>query len=271
MDYGTYPEESNWKKKYELTIPIILLILVGGVLAWQMGWLDFIPGIGEERVVDVLIVGEDRPLRDEIEGVGGVNVRMMGMEEVKEIEEPGFIEDYEIIFLTEELGEEPGDLPSGFRSHVSERLDDGTNLMLYGVAGSRDPDEPQSDGWTQHGMGEYIPVECPGTGVCDTEEVRTEYPGTFLTLSSRDPEHPVSEEFGPSYNIPDHIEDLTISEMHIRDGSNRIYDIKIQNGGLDKQIPGIVENSWTGGEAVYFAYHPAETPSVLRNTIEYIR
>jgi len=50
MDYGGYPEKSNWKKKYELSIPILLLILVIGVLAWQMGWLNFIPGIGDPDV-----------------------------------------------------------------------------------------------------------------------------------------------------------------------------------------------------------------------------
>jgi len=269
MDYGGYPEKSNWKKKYELTIPIILLILVIGVLAWQMGWLDFIPGIGERRVMDVLIVGEDDTLRHELEGeVRALNLDVIDMERAREIEDPAFLDHFDLIILTEELGEHPGDIPSTFRSHISENLGKGTNLILYGLAGTRDPAEPQVDGWIQHGMSRYIPVDCPGTGACTVE--KEGYPGKMLSMGVMQKDHPIIREFGASYDFPEHLTNVTYASMNTRPGSEVITQIKVDDP-VGKTDPGIVERSWVGGKSIYFAYHPVETPTILRNTINYLR
>lgn len=269
MDYGAYPERSNWKKKYELAIPIILLILVIGVLAWQMGWLDFVPGIGERRVMDVLIVGEDDPLRHQLEEeVGGLNLNVIDMERAREIEDPAFLEHFDLIILTEELGEQPGDIPSTFRSHISERLGKGTDLILYGLAGTTDPAEPQTDGWTQHDMNKYIPVDCSGSGVCTVE--KEGYPGDMLSMAIMQKDHPIIREFGPSYDFPEYLTNITYAPMNTRSGSEVITQIKVEDP-VGKTDPGIVETSWVGGRAIYFAYHPVETPTILKNTIDYLR
>ena len=52
-EYMPYlPPEEGWKKRFEITIPILLLILVFLVIAWKVGWLASIPVIrSEERRV----------------------------------------------------------------------------------------------------------------------------------------------------------------------------------------------------------------------------
>ena len=56
-------EEEGWKKRFELTIPILLLILVLFVLAWRLGWLANVPIIGDllggKNVANILVVGQD--------------------------------------------------------------------------------------------------------------------------------------------------------------------------------------------------------------------
>ncbi|MFW5902477.1 MAG: hypothetical protein ACOCTT_01170 [archaeon] len=270
MDYGGYPEKSNWKKKYELAVPILLLVLVIGVLSWQMGWLNFIPGIGDSKVTNVLIVGEDDVLRHELEGISGLNLDVITMEEAEKIEHPGFLDGYDIFFLTEHMGEQPGDLPGNFRQHLATNLDEGANLILYGLAGTRVPEDPQVDGWTQHGMNKYIPVDCPGSGACSVE--KKGYPGEMVSLRTISMGHYIIKDYGTEYDISDDILNFSFVNMNTRPGSSRISQIKVfEEGVYDKTPPGIVERTWgVDGRAIYFAYHPTHSSTILKNTIRYL-
>ncbi len=65
-----YPEEESWKKRFEVTIPLLLLILILFVLAWKFGWLGSVPIIGEllgGKTVNVAVIGNDVDLMEIID------------------------------------------------------------------------------------------------------------------------------------------------------------------------------------------------------------
>ncbi len=268
-----YPEERNWKKRYEATIPIILLILVIVAAAWKMGWLplDALFGRG---AIDVLIVGEDQEVANILDQVRigrPINYRMLNMEDVEEIQAATYLEKYDIIILTEKLGEEPGDLPGTFRSHVSRRLGQGADLVLYGVAGSRDPEDPNTDGWIQFEMDRFIPVTCPAVGV-PCESNKETYSGTISSLSMTNEgyTHPILKQFGTQYNFDDE-EIVEYERINTVRESKILANIKINVAGSPTN-PAIVQRDYgvARGKAIYFAYHPAKTPVIFKNTLEYL-
>lgn len=269
-----YPEESRWKKKYEMTIPIILLILVLVAVAWKMGWLPLEAILGG-GVTNVLIVGEDQGITNAIDQVNigkPVNYKTLNMNQVKDIEASSYLEDYDVIVLTEKLGDNPGDLPGLFRSYVSQRLSQGADLILYGVAGSRDPSDPMNtNGWIQNEMEQYIPVTCQSVGEpCESNKMNHSGAITSLSITDEGIDHPILTQFGVNYEFSDN-QIVSFEKMNSVKGSKVLANLKIDTSGTPA-TPAVVQRSYgvNGGTAIYFAYHPAQTPEILKNTIDYL-
>lgn len=265
-------EGSMWKNKYRSAIPALLFVLVLVVLAWKIGWLCTIPGLGGicgGEVTDILIVGEDKDLintLDEIKVGTPMNYKAIDMEEVNSIKDPSYLDSYDVIILTEELGEEPGELPGLFRNYVTQRLSDGADLIMYGLAGSKDPQNPNVDGWTQHGIDQYVPVECQNIGPCEAE--RKEHAGSLMNLAIQNINHPILKEFGTSYEFGGGT--IQYVKVNPSQGSTSIAQIEVETAGVTA-TPAIVEKEQSiGGSSIYFAYHPSLTPIVFKNTINYI-
>ena len=88
LPYG----ESGWKKRFEVTIPILLLILVFFVLAWKLGWLCSVPVIGNYAcggdVINVLVLGDDPDITkslDELKVGIALNYKVYSPEEIEEL------------------------------------------------------------------------------------------------------------------------------------------------------------------------------------------
>ncbi len=272
-NYYGGPEGSQWKKKYEFTIPILLLILVVGVLAWQAGWLTNIPVIGGlfggQEVVDVMIIGEDDQVThtlDEVKVGRPINYKTVSKKEINDIRDASYLDDYELFILTENVGNETGELPNLFRDYLSQRLGDGTDLIMYGVAGSRGTTGTEINGWVQHGMDSYVPVTCPSVGACATN--KTTHGTEITTLKITEINHDILKEFGVTTDFTGPT--LEYKKVNSKDGSNTLANIEVETQD-ETATPGIVEKSYgMGGNAVYFAYHPSKTPVVFKNTIEYL-
>lgn len=265
---GYYPEKSRWKKKYELTIPILLFILVAVVLAWQLGYLPLGEWFGGGGPTDVLIVGEDKAMSNSLRNIEGVNVNPMNLSEIKGVSDPAYLDQYDLIVLTEELGNNSAEMPSTFRDYVSQRLGDGADLMIYGVAASKVPNS-QSDGWKQHGMDEYVPVKCPGPQTCSGE--KESHSSNIVRLAIENIEHPILKEFpATNYEFDKGMQISYPPKLNLRSGSENLATLEIQEG--KKAGPGVVEKSYgMGGKAIYFSYHPTKTPDILKNSINYLK
>lgn len=267
-----YPEENRWKKKYEVTIPILLLILVGVVLAWQMGWLAEL-GLFGRGPVDVIILGEDSGLEyrlDEVKAVP-VNYDTIDLETMEGIRDPAYLDDFDIIIITEEIGEQPGELPGLFRNHVSLRLEDGANLILYGVAGSIDTGPEDVDGWVQHGMDRFVPVTCGRVRTCPQE--KSNYSVHITDLKFEDMNHDIFEGLGVKTEFTGEGPIQYSEGVNPVSGAETIASIEVETEVGTTAETGIVERSYSGvkrGRAIYFGYHPSRTPLIFENTIEYL-
>jgi len=262
IPYIPYGDESGWKRRFEITIPILLLILVFFVLSWKLGWLAGIPLIGQwfggVAVMNILVVGEDSEITmslDEIRTAVSLNYQTIDLTELNNIRDPNYLTSYDIIILTESIGSDATYLPSIFRSYLSQYLAGNGKLLLFNVAGSRDPDELSADGWVQHGMGTYIPVKCR-TAFCDSrlapDGSKDEHAYDQVTLKISDINHPILEEFVTTVDFsPGATVEFTITNADV----TPIAMIEVEVGAQTLSYPAIVVDSFgLVGIVVYFAY-----------------
>jgi hypothetical protein len=279
-DYLPYEEESGWKKRFELTIPILLLILVLFVLAWRLDWLAGVPIIGNilggSKVANILIVGQDNNIirvLDQVRPDLTVNYEVLASDEIDDIRDAAYLRDYDIIIITEYAGgnfpDDRANLPSIFRSYLSEYLESSGKLILIGLAGSRDPAEPTSNGWVQWEMDRFIPAECR-TGLCDSINSVDVEPTDLTSLKIRKLEHSVLKEFGPTaaFSSGDTIEFALVNCV----GGEKLMDIEVSGGSTPLAHCALAEESFgLGGKTIYFSYDPSRTPTVFKNVLAYLR
>lgn len=279
IPYIPYGDESGWKRRFEITIPILLLILVFFVLSWKLGWLAGIPFIGQwfggEKVMNILVVGDDSEITkslDEIRTAVSLNYQVVDGTDINNIRDPNYLSSYDIIILTESIGSDATYLPTIFRDYLSQYLSGNGKLLLFGVAGSRDPAELSTDGWVQHGMDSYVPVKCR-TAFCDSSLVpdgsKDEHAYDQVTMKISDINHPILREF---VTTVDFSAGATVEYTITNADVTPISMIEVVVGAQTLSYPGIVVDSFgLGGKVVYFAYHPSRTPTVFKNAIEYLR
>ena len=203
-----------------------------------------------------------------------INYETVTLDDIKDVRDPKYLSNYDLIILTESLEENPTYLPALFRGYLSDYMKNGGKLILYGVAGSRDPAEPSSDGWKQHNMDAYVPVSCTSNqGLCDAQESKDSVDVTSVNLKSKDIEHPILREFGTTIDVQDVTNSQFIDFTIVKaDNKGKVLALlEIDADGKIRSYPAIVEQTgFTGPKTIYFAYHPSNTPTLFKNTLQYM-
>lgn len=272
------PEHGGWKRRFEITIPILLLILVFIVVAWKMGWLCNIPvldALCAKPGAYIFVVGEDNAIATALEQmkVGGAQweYEMKSATELEEIRTAEFLKKYDLIILTESAGTDPTYLSPTFRTYLKQYLDGGGKMLLFGVAGSRDPSEPNTDGWTELGN---IPVRCRDAPCRTVAEGGStdRHAADALSLKKLDAgyNHPILKEFGPAYQFTGagQIEYAIVNVY----GGTALANLEVTVGAQTISNNAIVEGAGALGtkKVIYFAYHPAQSFAIFENAIKYL-
>jgi len=277
-DYPYYDYEEGWKKKFEATIPILLLILVVLVLAWKMQWLCGLPVVGavcSSPVSNILIVGNDPDIAmtlDEIKVGLPLNYEVFTLDDINNLRDASYLNNYDLIILTEKIDpNNPAEMPSLFREYLSDYLANNGKLILYGIAGSRVPGEPFANGWKQANIDKYIPVTCTtGSGLCDASESKDTRALQLVTLKINDIHSPILQEFGMSANFTQGAS-IDYAIVNVDEG-RKLATIEVKTtGNTPLAYNAIVESSHgLTGKTIYFAYNPSRTPTIFKNAIKYL-
>ncbi|MEM0372555.1 MAG: hypothetical protein QXO69_01805 [archaeon] len=273
QDYYAPYEEEGWKKRFEMTIPILLLILVLIVLAWKLGWLCSIPVIGDVAcggtVSNILVVGDDANIRaslDELKVGMPINYEVMTEADIKGLRDPNYLRKYDLVILTESAGGARSDLPALFRSYLSSYLANNGKMIMFGLAGATDPAEPSANGWIQRGIGPYIPVTCK-TMICSEASIRTAT-ADISALKPLDITNPMVQEFGMT--IPVTGNTIEFADVNVDEGKP-VLNLEVDYGPDNvRSYPALVDSTHgVSGKTIYFAYHPSRTPTIFKNAVKY--
>jgi hypothetical protein len=270
------PEGKGWKKRFEITIPLLLLILVLIVVGWKMGWLAGLPFIGGwfgGQVSNVLIVGDDQTIALELDRMKtelSLNYEVFKATDIATLRDPGYLNKYNIIILTEQAGTDATYLPSIFRGYLNSYMGGNGKLIYFGVAGSRDPADAGVNGWASM---TYIQTSCARSGetnnLCDSSQSKDTHTVNMVDLRVRDTTHPMTLEFGAS--IPLSVAGLAYAKVNSRVTPLVYLEVTLANQTAPLSYPGIIESSsGLTGKVIYFAYHPASQPTVFKNTMSYL-
>ncbi|MBI1973172.1 hypothetical protein HYS54_00010 [Candidatus Micrarchaeota archaeon] len=281
-DFGGYlPGEGGKHRRLEVSIPVLLLILVFIVVAWKLGWLASIPVIGDvfgAPALNVLLVGQDNNIRSQLEEIRTdlrINVDPISIDQLNSIASPEYLKKYNLVILSPTIAENGADLPDTFRNYLGKYLEGNGKLVMYGVAGSRDPKSSSTNGWVAH-IGDFIPVRCrdpPTLGVCDAQQSSFQFPVTKLSMKVLQPENSIVKEFGTTVPF-DQGGSVTVTPVNVVKGSAQtLVRIDYDPGtGETRTFAAVVWYEFGfGGKVVYFAYEPWKTPRLFQNVIKALR
>lgn len=267
------------KKKFEMTIPVLLLILVFFVVAWKLGWLTGLPVLGDlfkGGTAKILVVGSDSDITtslDQFRTELSLNYDTIDMQTATSIRSPDYLNQYNLIILTEGLSSDPKVLPSLFRGYLKDYLAKGGDMILFGLAGSRDTDL-NMNGWDDSELGAYIPVKCKTIdNLCNDDQMILR---GINTLSMKIYPDGMNHAIMQGYNIgigftgDAATSTLEFADVNYLPGTKRITSIEDSSTGTELSYPAIVEKSGLTSKVIYFAYHPSRTPTIFKNTIKYI-
>jgi hypothetical protein len=263
-------EGGGWKRRFEITIPILLLILVFIVIAWKVGWLAQVPILGDmfkSKVVNVLVVGQDANVErilDEMKSEISINRDTVTSADIKNIISADYLSKYQLIILTESVGPTKGDLSGQFSGYIAKYVNNGGKLILFGIAGSRDPVETGVDNW-EASFGSIVPVRCvsPNKPCTESGSLIT-YPASSLTLKLKDINHAIFRGFGTSANFTGGDIEMAL----VNPANTEIAVLDVANVGSYAAV--IENNAGISGKVLYFAYQPSLTPMVFKNSVKYL-
>jgi len=269
-----YDYEEGWKKRFELTIPLLLLVLVVLVLAWKMQWLCGVPGLGAVAcggsVHNILIIGNDPNIELMLNDVGlNFNHEVLNPDEIASLRDADYLKKYDLIILTENTGlnGKKDVLPNAFRGFLAQALVN-KKFILFSGAGTKDTAEPYLNGWTADGMGNFVPVSCK-TVDCDLDS----HSVSQMKFRILDTSSPIFEGYNPTQPI--NISGTGSFEylpVNLNGGNvHALGVIESEVGTQTLSDYGIVEgSSGVTGKTIYFAYNPSRTPTIFKNVVEYL-
>ena len=268
-----YDYEEGWKKRFELTIPLLLLILVVLVLAWKMQWLCGVPGLSGiacgGAVHNVLVIGDDPNVELMLSDVGlNFNHEILMPKEINNLRDPDYLKKYDLIILTENTGlnGEKDVLPNAFRGYLAQALVN-KKFILFKAAGSKDSNEPSINGWTAGGLGEFVPVSCKTTDCkMDSHSV------SQMKFMVQDVNNPIFQGYNPTEPIGISGEgNFEYLPVNLVGNARSLGVIESQVGSQTLSEYGVVEgSSGVTGKTIYFSYNPARTPTLFKNAVKYL-
>jgi len=265
MPYIPYGEEGEWKKRFEMTIPILLLILVLVIVAWKMDWLSSIPvlsGFFKGPNIDIAVIGNDQNLikviETDIRKDLPVNIKVFSKSDLYGIRDAATFAKYDMIIMTEGQDGDTVELERYTLDYLKSFVDSGKPAIVIGLAGNKITGSPQASGWNILG---FVPASCKASK-CEETAVSFDR----VTMYVRDINHPILKEFVEPLNFSSG--QITYTLINPAGGTS-ILDIEIVTGADTYTGTALVEKM--GGKVVYFAFHPALYPPLLHNTIQYLR
>jgi len=267
MSYTDY-EGSDMKKRFEMTIPILLLILVFVVVGWQLKWFAGIPLLSQffhGPNIDIAVIGNDQSLVRALEDIRKdlpINLYVFNKSNLYNIRDPAKFAEYDMIILTEGQDGDTIDLEATTLDYLNSFVASGKPAIVIGLAGSKVTNSTAASGWIKLG---FVPVKCKTTS-CSSVSVSF----NRLTMFVKDINHPILKEF--------------VEPLVFQNGGSVIYaminpeqgvsilDMEIETGAQTYDNAALVERTGsTGGKVMYFAFHPSLYQPLLYNTIKYLR
>ena len=280
-DYYDPNEENDLKSRFEVTIPLLLLILILFVLAWRFGWLAGIPLVGDllgGKTVNIAIIGEDPDITLALESDArkylSVNYRVFASDELfnaRGTGEDNPFSGYNMMIITE--GGAENDYPTRkLNWWTYEQINEfasGNPVMVIMQAATGVEGDIYGNGWSRLG---FVPVQCTVPGQCTTKskgwqqdaKLVTAFPQTHPMLNKVD--WPIY--FEQKNNLVEFVEIIP------KPAATTLINIEYRLGEApDEQyptVPVIVEGSGNLANYLYFAFHPRHRPSVLTEALRYL-
>lgn len=264
MSYIPSGEESDWKKRFEMTIPILLLILIFVIVAAKMEWLVGVPVLGDlfkDPNIDIAIIGNDQNLvkviETDIRKNLPVNIHTYTKADLYGIRDASEFSQYDMIIMTEGQDGDTVELERLTLEHLKAFVDSGKPAIILGLAGNKVTDSLESSGWNIMG---FVPAACK-SAQCQETDVSFDRVNMYVL----DINHPILKEFVEPLNFQSG--QITYNLINPFGGKS-ILDIEIITGADVYTGAALVEK--TGGKIMYFAFHPSLYPPLLHNTIKYL-
>jgi hypothetical protein len=265
MPYIPYGEDGDWKKRFEMTIPILLLILVFVIVAAKMQWLVGVPVLGDlfkDPNIDIAIIGNDQNLvkviETDIRKDLPVNIHTYTKADLYGIRDASEFAKYDMIIMTEGQDGDTIELERLTLEQLKAFADSGKPVIIMGLAGNKVTDSLESSGWNIMG---FVPVSCK-SAQCQETDVSFDRVNMYVL----EIDHPILKEFVEPLNF---LGGQITYNLINPSGARSILDMEIVTGADTYTGAALVEK--TGGKIIYFAFHPALYPPLLHNTIQYLR
>jgi hypothetical protein len=267
MPYIPYGEEGEWKKRFEMTIPILLLILVLVIVAAKMNWLVGVPFIGDlfkGPNIDIAVIGNDQNLVKiidiDVRKDLPVNYMIFKKEQLNHSFLCGVFDKYDMLILTEGQDGDTIELDQFILDECLKNfVASGKPAIVIKRAGTKVTGDNASSGWTMMG---FVPAQCKTSRLCpDVDATSLSY--TRISMYSKDLNNPITRAYDIeplNFQGPGQIEFVSV----IPEGGKPLLQAEILPGPHIQDAL-IQSNS---GKVIYFAFHPSLYSPLLYNSIK---
>jgi hypothetical protein len=276
MPYIPYGGEGEWKKRFEMTIPILLLILVLVIVAWKMEWLAGVPFFGcllGGGTTNIAIIGNDQNIVKTIDTVIKkdlpVNYMVFNKADLDRVAYQtggSEFEKYDMIILTEGQDGDTIALEQKTLEQLADFVNSGKPAIVIGLAGNKvESSNNQGSGWSVLG---FVPATCQSIN-CEVSAA------TFdrINMYPMDINNPILKEFPGSLNFSSG--QITYTIVNAAEGATPILSMAISTGVEVPAYSGyaMIERSGSLGSSkvMYFAFQPSLYPPLLYNTIKNLK
>jgi len=275
-EYMPYLPESGggWKRKFEIIIPVILLIVILFIVAWKMGWLAFIPGFGG-TTINAVIIGNDAQLVSTIETYlrpsMNINYDVLDANELKNIRDSAYFGKYSLLIMTEGVDGDTIPLESNTLDYLKDFAGSNKPILIVGRSGYLVSGSANERGWSKLG---FVPVVCKEDSDCiKTASTWSSSWTPFTTAGNttlyvRNTQHSMLTSFQPTLSFDAGIGSIGYVDINPVGGTSLI-DMGTSTGTT---VSAVVE-SGTGlvsSKVMYFAFHPSKQPALFKAAVDYI-
>ena len=260
-----YPAEAYYggsgKSHYlESVVPLVLILIVGFLVALNLGFLDRVPlieGITGEKVSNVLLVGtpssETRSVLTS-EDAKASKINVAGPIDPENVFKQN-LANYNIVLIQGNPF-----MPRHVRETLKEFVQKGGKLIIVQNAATQVKGSTEASDWS-YVFGETVPVKCSLSP--------TDKPGACTTIIS------VQGQFFPLDQEHAIVKGISATETRgwqILNVTSTGRDIAFIRGTDNKFYNAItVQTNLVGGKVVYFNYDPGLLRGVLLNTVDWLK
>jgi len=261
-DYGDY-DDGGWKSKLsyhmESVVPLILILIVGLLVAVQLGIID-IGGLGGGSNVNVLVIGNPDAATmkvlqsDEASSMGIIAGSPIDPNDVY----PETLANYDIILL-----EGNQYMSRTAREAIKQFVERGGSLILVKNAATKVPESPETGDWS-YVFGDMMPVKCRSSALTSSNCPNLiSVQAQFIPLNIQ---HPILQ--GATKYPEKGTKTFQVVDI-IANGGERVAYLKTPEGNTYPAI--IIKTNFPNGKIVYFNYDPGELSGIFLNTLAWLK